>query len=91
MKYMIIHEMNEPWEENYEKVLTVEKDRSKKGVGFSTKNMITPMFISIAMPNKTFWVVDCEPEDIIRWSKDYQLLMKSKIIPVMTREEWAQL
>jgi hypothetical protein len=85
---MIIQEINEPWEENYEKILKIEKERTKKGVGFESDKMLTPMFISVETPNKTFWVVDCEPEDIIRWSKDYQLCMKTKIIPVMTRDEW---
>lgn len=90
MKYMIIHEINEPWEENYAKVLEIEKKRAKKGEGFTGKQMVTQMYISIATPNKTFWVVDCEPEDIIKWSKAYGTVMKSKIIPVMTRAEWAE-
>ena len=91
MKYMIIHEMKEPREESLAKAFEIEKKRAEKGEGFSGKQMLTKMYSTIAMPNKTYWVVDCEPEEIMKWSKTYEAVLNAKVIPVMARDEWAKL
>jgi hypothetical protein len=92
MKYMIIGSVKEPYEENYAKVLEIEKKRQEKGEAFSLQNkMLTSMYVSVGSPSWTYWVVDCEPEDIVKWSKVYADVMVAEVIPVMTRDEWAKL
>ena len=92
MKYMIIGSVKEPYEENYAKVLEIEKKRLEKKEAFTLQNkMLTKMYVSMGSPSWTYWVVDCEPEDIVKWSKVYAEVMIAEVIPVITREEWAKL
>jgi hypothetical protein len=93
MKYLVIQEMKEPVEENWAKALEIEKKRTRrreKGERTSGK-MITQMFFTLEIPVKGYWVVDCEPEQIVEWINDYKAFMNAKIIPVLTREEWGKI
>jgi hypothetical protein len=94
MKFLIIHEFKEPIEENLAKALEKEKERGKlreKGKRKPMMKMITPMFMTSELPFKSYWVVDCEYEQIVEWMNDYRAFMNAKISPVITREEWENL
>ena len=90
MKYLIISEAKEPVEENLVKSREIEKKRQEKGDSLTDK-MVTPMFFPVASPPKSYWVVDCEIEDVMKWANDYRGVLNAKIIPVATRQEWAKL
>ncbi|MFC1803649.1 hypothetical protein ACFL0D_06760 [Thermoproteota archaeon] len=94
MKYVIVHEAKEPHQENLAKALEIEKERGKrrkKGEKIPSMKMITPFYITLDTPWKSFWVVDCEPEDILHWSRDYGDFFNAKVYPVVTREEWEKI
>ena len=55
MKYMIIGSVKEPYEENYAKVLEIEKKRLEKKEAISLqKKMLTKMYVSMGSPSWTY-------------------------------------
>lgn len=89
MKYMIIQQVKEPLEENISKTYEIEKKRQEKGEAFSLHNkMLTHQYISLNSHPTLFWVVDCEAEDLVKFSKAYGAVMDIEAIPVVTRQEW---
>ena len=84
MKFVVTGGMKEPWEENMVKAIEIEKKRS-------SIKMLTPIYFSMGSPRKSFVVFECEPEEMMKWSKDYGVVLNAKVTPVMTREEWAKL
>jgi hypothetical protein len=92
MKYMIIQQVKEPLEENIAKTYEIEKKRQEKGEAFSLHNkMLTPQYMSLNGHPTLFWVVDCEPEDLVKFSKAYGNVLSIEAIPVVTRNEWEKL
>jgi hypothetical protein len=84
MKFQIIFEFKEPFEESYVKALEIERKMRSRFTH-------SPFYLSMGIPMKCFSVFDGEPEEIMRWSKEYSSVFNAKVIPVMTREEWANL
>ncbi len=93
MKYMVIQEMKEPQRENYAKAMEIEKKRvaaREAGEG-SPMKMITEMYIPIETPLRSYWVVECEPEDAMKFCNAYGDIQSIKMIPVMSRAEWSKI
>ena len=90
MKYLIIHEIRDPFEDNAKKMYAIERERAEKGEGFAEEEKITPIYFPINLPPKGYRIVDCEPEKVMKWVKAYRGILNAEIISVGTREEWAK-
>jgi hypothetical protein len=93
MKYMVILEEKEPVEENRAKSWEITKartERREKGERLSM-NKITPIFHSMEVPGKAYYVVDCEAKQLMELVRDLGTVKNIKIIPVETSEEWQKL
>lgn len=91
MKYLIIHEVREPYEENAKKMLEVEKKRNEKGEAFTDEERITAIYFPMSLPSRGYRIVDCEPEKMMKWVMAYQGIFNAEIIPVGSREDWQRI
>ena len=85
MKYMVFGEYKEPIEDNMKKMYEVEKRRIEKGTAFS--DYVFPMHTCVTQL-KSFFVVDVDESEIMRWVSDYGPLVNAEIYPIVERSTW---
>jgi len=89
MKYLIEFEIREPLEENWERVLEINNDRESSGKGFVANNRLIERWFSVSEGLKVIQVVEIEEPSILAdWVEVYRNVIKFKISPVMTPEEY---
>ena len=90
MKYLIIQELEKPYEENMRKAFEIEKDRRQKGISLED---------AIIFPNHQFltewkWFMIVETDDpmrIAKWEADHMGVKKYKVIPIIEDKKWYEL
>ena len=90
MKYLIIQETEQPYEENMKKALEIEKERRQKGTSLSDAIIFpTHAFLS---EWKWFFIVETDdPMRIAQWEIDHLTVKKYKVIPIIDSSEWFEL
>ena len=89
MKYLIEFEIREPLEENWERVLEINTERERSGKGFVANNRLFGRWFSVAEGLKVIQVVEIdEPSILADWVESYRNVIKFRISPVMTAEEY---
>jgi hypothetical protein len=82
LKYLIIQELEKPYEENMKKVFEIEKERKRKGISLED---------AIIFPNHAFltewkWFMIVETDDpmrIAKWEVDHMTVKKFNVIPII--------
>lgn len=90
MRYLIIYELEKPYEENMKKAFEIEKERRKKGISLEDI-MIFPMhgFLS---EWKAFMIVETDDETrIAKWEADHMTVVKYEVIPIIESSKWYEL
>lgn len=86
MKYMILGELKEPVEENWNKVLEIEKERGKRKKKWDSIGL----YYLLSEP-KMLILVETDDESLIaKYINDYQSVAKMKISPIMDRKEYEE-
>lgn len=86
VKYLIIMELEKPYEENMKKAFEVEKKRREKGINMNDYTIFPEhAFLS---EWKWFMIVDVDPLFIAQWEVDYMTLMKYQVIPIIESSKW---
>ena len=88
MKYAIFSEWKEPIEENLKKMYEIEKGRTERGENFSAQGESVVMYTLLSEPKGIMIVDTDDPAKIAKWCLAYGPILKYKISPIMTREEW---
>jgi hypothetical protein len=84
MKYVILGELKEPVEENWIKVLEIEKERGKREKQWDTISMY-----NLLSEPKMLIIVETDDESLIaKYINDYRSVAKMKISPIMDRSEY---
>ena len=82
MKYLIIQEMEKPYEENMKKAFEVEKERKQKGISLEDI-MIFPHHAFLT-EWKWFCIVETDdPLRIAKWEVDHMGVKKYQVIPII--------
>ena len=82
MKYLIIQEMEQPYEENMRRAFEIEAERREKGISLEDAFI----FPEHAFLSEWKWFVIVETDDplrITKWYVDYAGVKKFKIIPII--------
>ena len=87
MKYLIVMELEKPYEENMRKAFEVEKERRRKGISLDD---------AIVFPEHAFlsewkWFMIVETDDpmrIAKWEADNMTLIKYEVIPIIESGKW---
>jgi len=87
MKYVIFWKLKEPVEENLKKIDEIEKARIERGEALSQKGESLAEYYLLS-EHKAFIIVDTDETSIAKWIASYGPVLKYKISPIMTREEW---
>ena len=88
MKYVIFMEPKEPYEENMKKWLEIEKKRQEKGETWSAQKESLAQYYLLS-EQKGFMIVDTDDvSKVWKWAAAYGPVMKYKISPIVTREEY---
>jgi len=88
MKYVFFIEFKEPVDENMKKANEIEKERMDKGEAWSQQSESLAQYRMLSSP-KGFMIVDTDdPSKIAKWITSYAPVIKFKISPIMTEEEW---
>lgn len=81
---MIFNELKEPFDENWSKILKIEKERGKRKKKWDT----VAQYMQLSEP-KGFLIVETDdPALIAKYQMDYGSVLKMKISPIITRSEW---
>jgi hypothetical protein len=88
MKYMMSLKPRKPVEENWNRALEINDEREKKGEGFVANNRLVARYVLLS-EFKIIQIVDAEdPSIIAKWTEAYRNVLKYKISPIMTIEEY---
>ena len=91
MKYLMMYELEKPYEENMRKVFEIENERNSKGIGLSDVN-IFPEHVFLSEENKWFMIVETDDlERIVKWEVDYLGVLKFKVIPIIKSKKIKEL
>ena len=88
MKYMIFTEFKEPLEESMKKMVEIEKGRRERGEIFSAQGESLAQYWLLSEPKGVMIVDTDDPSKIAKWCAAYGPILKYKISPTLTREEW---
>ena len=91
MKYVIYGELKEPYEENWKKLLEIEKGRKERGEMFDQTGRMIGQYAFLE-GNKSFQIIETDDvSSIVKWTQAYGSVVKNlKVIPVLTRKEWQE-
>ena len=91
MKYVIYGALKEPYEENWKKMLEIEKERQKREVTFDQTGEMIGQYMFLE-GNKSFQIIETDDvSSIVKWTQAYGSLVKDlKVLPVLTRKEWQE-
>ena len=88
MKYVIFMEYREPVEENMKKLVEIEKGRIERGEAWSQQKESLAQYWLLSEP-KGFQIIDTDdPSKIAKWCAAYGPVVKYKISPILTRDEY---
>lgn len=90
MKYLIIQELEKPYEENAKKAFEIEKERKRKGISLED---IT-IFPAHAFLTEWKWFMIVETDDpmrIAKWEVDHQGVKKYQVIPIIESSRMMEL
>ncbi|UCE35918.1 MAG: hypothetical protein JSW00_10150, partial [Thermoplasmata archaeon] len=83
LKYLIMMELEKPYEENMRKVFEIEKERRSKGISLGDVTVF-PEHQFLSEENKRFMIVETDDlERIVKWEVDYLTVLKFKVIPII--------
>ena len=88
MKYALFYEFKEPVEENKKRDKEIEKGREERGETFTTRGELVAAYWLLS-EDKGLMIVDTDdPTQIAKWGAAYGPILKYKISPIMTQEEY---
>ena len=91
MKYLMMYELEKPYEENMKKVFEIEKERTSKGIDLVDVT-IFPEHVFLSEENKWFMIVETDDlERIVKWEVDYLGVLKFKVIPIIKSKKIKEL
>ena len=91
MKYLILMKIKDPYKENQEKAIEIEKERREKGEAFDpSEKLVFPTHMFLTKPGM-FCVVDADESDISKWVAAYTPVAKFEITPLIERSKWEEL
>jgi hypothetical protein len=91
LKYLIMMELREPFEENVRKVFEIDNERTSKGIAFGDA-MVFPEHSFLSEENMRFMIVETDDlEKIVKWEVDYLPVLKFKVIPIIESKKMNEL
>ena len=91
MKYLMVMKIKDPYKENQEKAIEIERKRREQGDAFDpSEKQVFPTHMFLTKPGMCC-VVDADESDISKWVAVYAQVAEFEITPLIERSKWEEL
>ena len=88
MRYLLVMEVKEPFEENWKKAMEIMSERRQKGETWGKESLLGGNHRFLSAARKGMNVVDTSEAKIAKYIAAYESVLNIKFSPIMHSVEW---